>query len=268
VPRQRWKVDDDELTTRVLLLNTNSIPHFVELAQREIHNVIPPGVEVELSFPDNWETLVVDEYTEALSIPYLLEQAKRAKTGRYDAVIVNMHCDPGIEALREMLDTPVVGLGETSILLAAHLAEKFSMLTVGEGLVRLDRRIVKKMGVESKLASIRTFGSAATASRSGGDLFTKERVKYKDEIIDQCRTAVAMDGARAIYLAGSVFGYLVPGIAQELMDLFRNEGYGTIPVIEPLRAALNMARLLADLRIGRSFEGVHLSHLGRTSVNF
>ena len=54
-----------------------------------------------------------------------------------------------------MVDVPVVGMGEAIVWMAAYLVERFSMVTMYEGNRRLDRKVFHKMGLSSRLASLR-----------------------------------------------------------------------------------------------------------------
>ena len=87
-----------------------------------------------------------------------MEQVDRHKKD-YDAIVVNHHSDGGIEALRVMVDVPVVGMGEAIVWMAAYLVERFSMVTMYEGNRRLDRKVFHKMGLSSRLASPPDAGS-------------------------------------------------------------------------------------------------------------
>lgn len=68
---------------------------------------------------------VESEYDEALCIPNFLEKAKEAEAEGYDGVISNCFGDPGVKPAREILDIPVIGPCEASLLITSSLAKSF-----------------------------------------------------------------------------------------------------------------------------------------------
>ena len=51
------------------------------------------------------------------------------RASEFDAVIIAAFGDPGIGAVREMFDIPVIGLAEASMLMACPLGRNFSIVS-------------------------------------------------------------------------------------------------------------------------------------------
>ncbi|RLG77245.1 MAG: hydrogenase expression protein HupH, partial [Thermoprotei archaeon] len=130
-----------------------------------------------------------------------LLEAEKAEEEGYDAVIDYCHSDPGLIAMKEKLEIPVVGLHEASIHLASMLGRKFSIVTVGGENVKgpkLDR--VRLYGLENKLASVRSVDIKVLDIK-------KDFNKLVDALYQEAKKAITEDGADVIVLGcGSLLG--------------------------------------------------------------
>jgi len=165
----------------------------------------------------------------------LLEAEKAEKEG-YDAVIDYCHSDPGLIAMKESLEIPVIGLHEASIHLASLLGRRFSIITVGGESVKgpkLDR--VRSYGLENKLASIRPINIKVLDIK-------KDFNKLINALYQEAKKAITEDGADVIVLGcGSLLN-----IAQILQEKLK------VPVIDPGLAALKVAEMLVKLGLSQS----------------
>jgi hypothetical protein len=74
----------------------------------------------------------------------------------YDAICIDTMSDSGANALRSMLDIPVITPGKASYLTALMLGNKFSVLTQWDGWIPLYKKGCQEYGLTSFLASIRS----------------------------------------------------------------------------------------------------------------
>lgn len=154
-----------------------------------------------------------DEETEILAVPKIIDLAKNWED--IDALIISCAGDPGLKELREVLDIPVIGAGESTALLSLRYGEKLGVLGITKEIPRaykeiLGNKIVGKpnvKGVESTL-----------------DLMKEDGRK---KVIDAGLELKAL-GAQAIALACT--GMATIGIAKELESVCK------IPVIDPVIA--------------------------------
>ena len=147
--------------------------------------------------------------------------------------------DPAVEAVREKLDIPVVGPCRTSMLLAADLAEKFSVVTVTESSIPLFYDIVKCVGIESKLASIRSVDIPV--------LELANKKKLGEALIKESIDAIERDGAHCIILGCT--GML--GVDQALREGLSKKGYN-VPVIYPVPVSIRYLEMLISLGLTHS----------------
>ena len=180
------------------------------------------------------------ELDEALAIPGVILRSYEAERGGCDAVVVDCFGDPGVKAAREVLSIPVVGPGEASMHIAAALGHRFSVVTVLDSVYSLLHNNCKIYGLESKLASLRSINVPVLDLHKGkadlAELLVAESVKAIDE-----------DGAHMIVLGCTGMA----GLANAIQEGLTQKGY-SIPVIDPIVAALKMAQILVEMKLSHS----------------
>lgn len=164
-------------------------------------------------------------YDEALNVPHILEEVKKAEQAGYDAAVIDCFGDPGLDAARELVSIPVLGANESSCHLAAQLAPLFSIINVLPETEYLVRDLIVKYGLLQHLASIVTINIPVLELET-------EPEKVVEAITQAAEKAVREDGASAIVLGCTGMSSLVEAVKSNLED----KGF-RVPVIEPLRGA-------------------------------
>ena len=86
----------------------------------------------------------------------IFEAGLSAETDGYDAVCIDTMSDSGMNALRSVLDIPVIAPGRASFLTALLFANNFSILTQWDPWKGLYTKTLKEYGLEHKCVSIRS----------------------------------------------------------------------------------------------------------------
>ena len=84
-----------------------------------------PMLKVESRCIDDQPYGVHDEESEALAVPKIIELAR--SWGNIDALIISCAGDPAVDELRQMLNIPVIGAGESTALLAKRYGQVFGV---------------------------------------------------------------------------------------------------------------------------------------------
>ncbi|MFE4895346.1 aspartate/glutamate racemase family protein [Peribacillus butanolivorans] len=195
--------------------------------------------EVGVTSLDYGPASVESEYDEALCVPNFLEKAKEAEEDGYDGVISDCFGDPGVKPAREILDIPVVGACESSMLFASSLAKSFSVVTVLPNVVPMIENISKTLGVNGNLASVRYVNIPVL------EVHDKDRLKR--ELYEEMIKAIEQDGAHALVLGCTGF----MGVAAELQKRLKQNGYD-VPVIDPVFAATRLLESLITMGVKQS----------------
>jgi allantoin racemase len=181
-------------------------------------------------------------YDEALNVPNILEQAKKAEEKGFDAVIIDCMGDPGLDAARELVKIPVLGANESACHLAAQIAPRFSILNVVAESENAVRSAVIRNGTIQSLASIVTIDIPVLA-------LEKEPEKTIAKMVQASEKAIKQDGAQSI-----VFGCTgMSSLVKSIEDRLKAKGINA-PVIEPLRATVYNAIMWILMGISQSKE--------------
>jgi allantoin racemase len=205
-------LDDEELKRRRKILNS--------MASR--------GVSVEVRAVSEGPESIESPYDEFLCVPPTIRLVSSSEK-EFDAVIVGCFGDPGIDALRQAVRIPVIGPGESSMLIASTLGYKFSVVTITRSVFSMIEAIAERLGVSKRLSSIRETGMSVSEVNS-------DHETAKKKLIQASRDAVKEDGADTIVLgcmSEAFLGY-DKEIAKEL----------DVPVVNPVLTSLRMAESL------------------------
>ena len=189
-----------------------------------------PGTEVDIVGVTEGPASIESMYEEYLSIPATAKEIFRLEKEGYDAAILGCAGDPGLDAMREITSKMlVVGPAETSMLTAAMLGHKFTVITIDESMISSTEELAHKAGVLNKLASVRAVSIAVL------DLAVNRKATL-EKIIEVSQKAIEKDGADSLVLGCMSMGFL--NVADEISNALM------IPVINPSKIALKIAESL------------------------
>ncbi|MCD6726743.1 MAG: aspartate/glutamate racemase family protein [Solirubrobacteraceae bacterium] len=167
----------------------------------------------------------------------VFEAGMRADAEGFDAVCVDTISDSGVNALRSVLDIPVVGPGRAAFLTALMLGDRFSVLTQWQGWAELYGRRTQEMGLRHKLVSVRALDVQPDLSALLDD---KEDVVFP-RLLEAGRLCID-DGADVICLGSTTMHRAAEYLAGRL----------DVPVVSPGPASYEFARSLLTLGLSQS----------------
>jgi allantoin racemase len=142
-------------------------------------------------------------YLEYLDTAEILDNGLRAEREGYDAFLIGNIFEPGLHALREVLNIPVMGLCETSVFVACLMGASFSIVNVNP---KFTRRVVENIasyGLSGRLISIDRMNVERPAIF---DRAFEDKV-VRDEVIAQFGAAARQGlekGAEVVIPAGGI----------------------------------------------------------------
>jgi len=164
-------------------------------------------------------------YEEYLSVPGALARIQEAACSGVDGIILGCFGDPGVEAARELLTIPIVGPGEASMLFAASLGHRFTIITVLDSVINPLRRLARDVGVDSKLTSVRAVNVPVL------ELAGQRESTYR-QMLGAAQLARDADGAEVVVLGCMTMAFLG--------EHRRLAGAVSLPVVNPVQAALKL----------------------------
>lgn len=210
-----------------------------EEAKREFTHYASDTSEIDVCNLDYGPASIESEYDEALCVPNFLDKAKAAEEDGFDGIISNCFGDPGVKPAREILNIPVVGAGEASMLYASLLADSFSVISVLPNVVPMIKNISKVLGVHEKLVSIRYVNIPV--------LEVNEKERLTKALYEEMLKAIEVDQAHALVLGCT--GMM--GVAASLQESLNEKGYD-VPVIDPAFAATKMLESVVSMGLKHS----------------
>ncbi|MFK0009864.1 aspartate/glutamate racemase family protein [Paenarthrobacter sp. NPDC090520] len=159
--------------------------------------------------------------------------ADAAAASAVDGVVVAAFGDPGMPALKELVDVPVIGITEAALCAAALQGQRFSIIAISDRIQAWYRDCVERFGFSSRLASIRSINQSLNSIGS-------VQADFKETLLALSRQAVAEDGADVVILAGAPLA----GLAREL------DGQIPVPVVDGISAGIRMAEAVVSLQSG------------------
>ena len=199
-----------------------------------------PGTEFDIIWVKKGVEVATARYGILIGGFFGLLELEKAQEEGYDAAITFCAYDPALDAAKEKLDIPVVGLFESGVHLASMLARSFSILDIDsteESAKVVFEEILRVYGLDHKLASHRCTDVPILDIKKKKDSGELQRA-----LLEAGRKAVEEDGAEALVLGcGALTG--LSGYLQEELG---------VPVIDPAQAAIKLAEDLVKLRLSQS----------------
>lgn len=211
-----------------------------EMARREglLREWAAPGVEVNIVGVTEGPASIESMYEEYLSIPATAKKIFALEQEGYDAAILGCAGDPGLDAMREITSRMlVVGPGETSVVVAAMLGRRFSLLTIMDSMIPSSHELVQRAGVAAKLASVRAINVPVLE-------LARNRGATLEKIISVGRRAIEEDGAHVLVLGCMSMGFL--NVAEDVQAALG------VPVVNPSKVALKVTETLVGANLCHS----------------
>lgn len=210
----------------------------VELRRDQLDRELLAEVEEAVFVPVRNSGLLADSHYESLLMDlFITAEGVRAEDEGFDAVMMDTVSDSGIDALRSRLTIPVVGPGQVGYHVAATLGRSFSVLSVWDRWEFVYRRNVRRYGLESHLASIRSLDKVPDVDQ----LLTGDEETIT-ALAEEGRRAVEEDGADVLVMGSTTMYQAIPAVS-EAVD---------VPVINPGEWAFRFAVSLVRAGLSHS----------------
>jgi allantoin racemase len=222
---------------KILLANPNTTQGVTDRMAGVARAAASPGTEIVA-------------VTGQSGVPYIATRAEAAVAGREtmelmanhapgcDAAIVAAFADPGLGGAKEMLDIPVVGLAEASMLTACMLGRRFGIVTFSPSLGPWYREAVEYSLLTSRLAAIRCLDATFRDISNVAD-------ELENLLVDLCLRAVREDEADVIILGGGPLAGLAGRVKSRV----------PVPLVDCVAAAVRQAEVLVALAPCKATEG-------------
>jgi allantoin racemase len=234
--------------TRLLVLNPNTTQTVTDLMMRSAVAVATPGVELCAVTAPRGVPYISNRSEALIGGAIALEMLAQASPAP-DVAILAAFGDPGLFALREAFDFPVIGVSEAAMLAACMLGGKFLIVSFTSAMLGWYRDCVIAHGLEARCAGVVAldlpFGALDAVQGTHGE-----------PLIAFARAEAETRDAACVIFAGAPLA----GLAARARERFDR------PVIDPVAAAVKLAEALAALRPMKAKAGSFARPAGKDSI--
>lgn len=214
---------------RILLINPNTSDSVSQLIGAEAQRAASADTQIDvLTAP--FGVAYIETRSEALIGGYAALQLAAEHYTDYDAIIVAAFGDPGLEALREALPIPVIGMTEAALATATQSGGKTAIIAISQRIQAWYRECSEREGFGSQLCAIRaldqTLANIGTVQEDQGE-----------RLIALAELAVTEDHADNLILAGAPLAGLARAVAHRL----------PVPAFDGVSCAVRQAEALVNL---------------------
>lgn len=222
---------------RLLVINPNTTAGMTEAAGLAARSVAAPGTAIEALNPEMGPVSIEGYYDEAFALPGLLKEIGAAERRGCDGAVIACFDDTGLDAARALATMPVVGICEAAMHMASLIAGKFAVVTTLSRSIPPLEALARRYGVGDR-CKIRASEIPVLALEHPTAAVMKR-------LLDECRLAMAQDGAEAIILGCAGMTTLAAQLASEL----------GMPVIDGVVAGVKLVEALVGLGLKTSKAG-------------
>jgi allantoin racemase len=219
---------------RLLVVNPNTSQEMTQSIEACARGYARPDTEIVAMNPEKGPASIEGFFDDAVAVEATLDLLIQQR-GKFDAYIIACGADSGVFAAREIMEAPVVGIGEAGMLTACMLGYRFSILDAlhREWPQMID--LVHRYGMKDRCASIRTLGMTVleTETKTGNVLH---------RLLEEARKAIEQDRAEVIVLGCAGMS----GLDKEM-----EKSLG-VPVLDGVVCAVKMAEGLVDYGVTTS----------------
>ena len=217
---------------RLLVVNPNISDDVTDLIRAEAERSAAPTTELVVRAAPRGVEYIETRFESLLAAEAVAELIAEHRDD-VDGVVVAAFGDPGLPALKELVDVPVIGITEAALCAAALQGHRFSIIAISDRITAWYRECVEHFGFGSRLASIR---SIKESLRGIGTV----RDDFRPTLVELARLAVAEDGADVVILAGAPLAGLARDVESEI----------PVPVVDGIGAGIRLAEAVVGLCSG------------------
>lgn len=231
---------------KILLINPNTSQHVTERMRANAQQAVGDAATVHAFTAQSGPAIISSRSENAIALAEMLRLAAAHQEG-HDVLMLGVSIDTGLQALREMLDIPVVGMAEAALLTASMLGGKIGCLTLGAAMVPAYEELTASYGLASRVSKWRAVEVPSAFKATDADPEVERALILASEQL------VQQDGSDVIVLCGAVLAGYARQVAKAV----------GVPVVDPAQAAALQALTLARMRPSKQQSGSFARPKGR-----
>lgn len=210
---------------------------FLALRRAQQRDVSLPDMVLEYRTVKAGPKRFQSAYDMSLADVAVLEAGLSAAEEGFDGICVDTMSDSGVNALRSVVDIPVMGPGRVAFSTALTLGRNFSVLAMWPDWFPMYTKTMSELGVASRCASMRAVGVEPDnkALLEGKDQVVRDLVELASRCLHE-------DGADVLILGSTTMHQAHSAIAQAV----------NVPVLNPGPLSYSFMRMVLTLGLSHS----------------
>jgi Asp/Glu/hydantoin racemase len=134
---------------------------YMQRLQERLTTYASPGVQFEvhgMSPPDRYLSSLTEFRCAAQTIRNVLQAQQQG----YDAFVIGHFQEPGLVQCRTVVDIPVVGLGEATMLQSCTLGQTFGLITINPVFIPWHREQIVRLGLQQRATGVLALDTQVT----------------------------------------------------------------------------------------------------------
>ena len=234
------------MALRLLVANANTTEAITALCAEAARAVAAPGTEIIPATPRFGPAVISSRAENAIAAHGVLDMLAR-HAGTVDGVLLAVSLDTALDAARQLMPCPVVGMTEAACLTACLLGGRFGLATMG-GVERYRELIANQHGLGARLAGLT--GIASTPQDA-----LRDPARVEAEMVEAIEGLVAQ-GAEAVVLGGAALAGMGPRLQPRV----------AVPLLDGIACGVKLLEGLAALGLPKPRAGSHAAPRGRAST--
>lgn len=223
---------------KICVINPNTTADMTERIRLAAVRAARPDTLIVARNPEDGPVSIESHFDEAVSVIGVCEEVMEGARQGCDAYVVACFGDPGLNAARELVRAPVVGIAHAAFQMASLIATRFSVVTTLSRTCVIAEHLLHSYGYAHLCRRVRA------AEVPVLDLERDPDIAYR-RIVEEARKARDEDGIGAIVLGCAGMADLAPRIGEAI----------GLPVVEGVGAAVVLAESLVTLGLRTSKTG-------------
>lgn len=214
-------------------MGTQEMDRRVALLRDWAHN----GTQIDIIDNETGPLSIESSMEEYMAVPGIVDILTNAEKEGYEGAIIGCFDDPGVSAAKEVVSIPVIGPGESSLLMACLLGTSYSIISILDTVIPSLKAQAKVVGAYDKMCSIRPINIPVLELPKDIDFtikkITEASLKAKNE-----------DGADVLMLGCMSMAFL------DIAHIIEKEV--GIPVLNPAKVALKTLEGIVSIGLSHS----------------
>ena len=229
---------------RLLVANANTTEAITQLCAASARAAAADGTEIVPATP-RFGAEVISSRAENIVAGHALLELLAEHAGQVDAVLLAVSHDTALEAARQLMPCPVVGMTEAACFAACLLGGRFGLVTFGG--VETYRERIAAHGLSSRLASLVSVEATP-----------QEAVRDPEGVARKVAAGIARavaEGADAVILGGAALA----GMGERL------QAEAPVPLLDGMACGVKLCEMLVTLKLPKPRVGSFAAVSGRRS---